>query len=86
MRSPFFTDHKTICDVLARDTRAKCEKGRNSNQWNQLRQLCRTRQISLNWVRGHAGNVGNTLADRAARSAAKSISTTIGSCELSPFS
>ncbi|MFC6523041.1 RNase H family protein [Undibacterium arcticum] len=59
--------------MLARDTRAKCEKGRNSNQWNQLRQLCRTRQISLNWVRGHAGNVGNTLADRAARSAAKAF-------------
>jgi ribonuclease HI len=66
-----FTDHKTICDVIAKPTRANCERGINRNMWNQLRQLCESREVRLEWVRAHCGNLGNTAADIAARAAAK---------------
>jgi ribonuclease HI len=75
-----FTDHKTICDVIARPERAKVEKGRNRNYWNQLRQLCQTREINLQWVRAHAGNMGNAAADRAARAAAKGLMSQMAVC------
>lgn len=75
-----YTDHKTICDVIARTVRAKCEKGRNRNIWNQLRQLCDSRDITLHWVRAHAGNQGNQAADRAARAAARSLVTKMATC------
>ena len=68
-----FTDHKTICDVLARSERAPCERGRNHNLWNQLRQFCDTRPISLCWVKSHAGVPGNEWADRSAKTAARSL-------------
>lgn len=75
-----FTDHKTICDVLAKSTRVDCEKGRNHNLWNQLRQLCSTRKITLNWVKAHAGNKANNAADRAARAAARSLLPKMAQC------
>lgn len=75
-----YTDHKTICDVIARPVRASCERGRNRNFWNQLRQLCATRPVTLHWVRGHNGNPGNEAADRLARQAARALSATIGNC------
>ena len=75
-----YTDHKTICDVIARNERSKCEKGRNRNIWNQLRQLCQSREITLHWVRAHAGNLANAAADRAARTAARNLVTKIAAC------
>lgn len=75
-----YTDHKTICDVLARPIRANCERGRNRNIWNQLRQLCATRPVKLHWVRGHDGNPGNEAADRLARFAARQFFATMGAC------
>jgi ribonuclease HI len=68
-----FTDHKTIPDVLAKPKRAPCEKGKNRNLWNQLRQLCITRKIELHWVRSHAGNMANETADQLARAAARDL-------------
>lgn len=66
-----YTDHKTICDVIARPNRASCESGINRNMWNQLRQLCQSRVVKLEWVRAHNGHVANAAADRAAKAAAK---------------
>lgn len=66
-----YTDHKTICDVLSKPERSKCEQGPNRNLWNQLRQLCASRHVSLQWVRAHCGNLANGIADELARSAAK---------------
>jgi len=77
-RVTIFTDHKTICDVLAKPVRAQCERGRNRNLWNQLRQLCRTRDVALCWVRAHAGVAGNEQADVAAKAAARSLVPAFG--------
>lgn len=68
-----FTDHKAICDAMSRPTRAKVEKNQNSQLWNQLRQLCTTRDITVRWVKAHSGDPGNCAADRLARAAAKSL-------------
>lgn len=68
-----FTDHKTICDVIGKRDRARCERGRNRNIWNQLRQLCHTRDVALHWVKAHAGLPGNVEADQFARAAARSL-------------
>jgi ribonuclease HI len=68
-----YTDHKTICDVLAKTERAQCERGRNRSIWNQLRQLCQSRDITLRWVKSHAGIPGNCAADHAAKFAARSL-------------
>jgi ribonuclease HI len=68
-----FTDHKAICDAMSRTTRAKVEKNQNSQLWNQLRQLCTTRDITIRWVKAHSGDLGNNAADRLARAAAKSL-------------
>lgn len=68
-----FTDHKTICDVISRPNRASCESGINRNMWNQLRQLCQSRVVSLQWVRSHCGHLANSAADRAAKAAAKNF-------------
>lgn len=68
-----FTDHKTICDVLAKPTRSRCESGINRNLWNQLRQLCQTRQVQLKWVKAHFDSMANIEADRLAYSKAISF-------------
>ena len=68
-----FTDHQSICDVIAKKERANCERGRNRKIWNQLRQLCNARHVTLRWVKGHAGIPGNVAADLAAKTAARSL-------------
>ena len=75
-----YTDHKTICDVIARPARSKVEKGRNRIYWNQLRQLCKSRDVELLWVKAHSGNLNNAIADRAARAAAKGMMLQMPAC------
>lgn len=69
-----YTDHKTICDVLSKPERARCEQGVNRNLWNQLRQICASRIVHLKWVKAHHDNMANCAADQLARNAAKQYS------------
>ena len=41
----------------------------SQQQWKQLDELCQQHKVDWNWVKGHAGNVGNERVDELARSA-----------------
>ena len=40
---------------------------KNSDLWIQLDDLQNNRNVKWNWVKGHAGNLGNERADELAR-------------------
>ena len=39
---------------------------KNPDLWQQLDAICQNRQIEWNWVKGHAGHIGNEMADQLA--------------------
>lgn len=45
----------------------------NLNLWSELREIASVRAIKLVWVKGHAGDEHNELADRLANEAAKQL-------------
>jgi ribonuclease HI len=42
---------------------------KNKELWKQLDELCQQHKVDWNWVKGHAGNIGNERVDELARSA-----------------
>ena len=76
-----FSDSKYIVDAVnkgwarrwqANDWRRnKRERALNSDLWQQLLAVLDTHTVSLQWVKGHAGNPGNERADALAVAASK---------------
>ena len=54
--------------------RNKREAAVNPDLWDRLLRALDKHEVGLKWVRGHAGNAGNTRADRLAVAAAKGTS------------
>ena len=54
--------------------RNKREAAVNPDLWDRLLRALDKHEVELKWVRGHAGNAGNTRADRLAVAAAKGTS------------
>ena len=46
---------------------------KNSDLWIQLDEIQNKREVKWNWVKGHAGNLGNARADELARMGIKEI-------------
>ena len=46
---------------------------KNSDLWIQLDEIQNKREVKWNWVKGHAGNLGNERADELARMGIKEI-------------
>ncbi|MDR1366267.1 MAG: ribonuclease HI [Holosporales bacterium] len=46
---------------------------KNKDLWEQLDALCQHKDITWNWVKGHAGSKGNEKADRLASQACASV-------------
>ena len=46
---------------------------KNSDLWIQLDEIQSKREVKWNWVKGHAGNLGNERADELARMGIKEI-------------
>jgi ribonuclease HI len=42
----------------------------NADLWQQLDRLCAEHEVTFEWVKGHAGNVGNERADTLSMQAA----------------
>jgi ribonuclease HI len=42
---------------------------KNRDLWEELDELCKSRDVSWSWTKGHAGTVGNERADALARQA-----------------
>ena len=57
--------------------RNKRERALNPDLWAQLLDLLDTHQVTLRWVKGHAGNPGNERADALAVAASKGDSLAI---------
>jgi ribonuclease HI len=50
--------------------RTSSEQAANADLWERLLRLCERHQVKIIWVRGHAGNPGNTRCDELALRAA----------------
>ena len=46
---------------------------KNSDLWIQLDEIQNKREVKWNWIKGHAGNLGNERADELARMGIKEI-------------
>jgi ribonuclease HI len=51
--------------------RSRKERAVNPDLWAQLLDLCALHDVSLQWVRGHAGNIENERCDQLATEAAR---------------
>lgn len=77
-----FSDSKYIVDAVNKGwakrwqangwKRNKKERALNPDLWARLLKLLETHDVSLQWVKGHAGNPGNERADALAVSASQS--------------
>ncbi len=76
-----FSDSRYVVDAVEKGwanrwkangwMRNKREPAVNPDLWDRLLALLGKHSVELKWVRGHAGNAGNTRADRLAVAAAK---------------
>ena len=76
-----YSDSKYVVDTIEKGwarkwkangwMRNKRDPAVNPDLWDRLLNLLGKHEVELKWVRGHAGNVGNTRADRLAVAAAK---------------
>ena len=76
-----FSDSRYIVDAVNKGwavrwqangwKRNKREKALNPDLWGELLKLLKTHKVSLQWVKGHAGNPGNERADALAVAASQ---------------
>ena len=50
---------------------------KNPDLWQSLDQICQGRDISWNWIKGHAGHPGNEMADQLANQGADKTALTL---------
>ncbi len=72
-----YTDSKYICDSVNKRWVFGWEKKnfagkKNEDLWRRFLKVYRQHSVKLVWVKGHAGNVWNELADKLATEAADS--------------
>ena len=72
-----YTDSKYICDAVNKRWVFGWEKKnftgkKNEDLWRRFLKVYRQHSVKLVWVKGHAGNVWNELADKLATEAADS--------------
>lgn len=70
-----YTDSKYICDAINKRWVFGWEKKnfagkKNQDLWRRFLKVYRQHSVKLVWVKGHAGNVWNELADKLATEAA----------------
>lgn len=70
-----FTDSKYLCDSVNRKWVFNWEKKqffgkKNQDLWIRFLRVYRQHSVELKWVKGHAGDVWNELADKLATKAA----------------
>ena len=76
-----YSDSRYIVDAVTKGSakrwrangwrRNKKEKALNPDLWARLLDLLDVHQVSMIWVKGHAGNPGNELADKLAVAASR---------------
>ncbi len=52
---------------------------KNKELWKRLEALCQQHEVDWNWVKGHAGDIGNERVDELARRAMEPYKKNIGS-------
>ena len=74
------SDSKYVVDAMTlgwaeewERTNWKKGKAKNPDLWEKLLSLCRTHQVSFEWVRGHVGHPYNERCDTLATSAADNL-------------
>ena len=77
-----FSDSRYIVDAVNKGwaerwqasgwKRNKRERALNPDLWEKLLKLLNTHEVSMKWVKGHAGNPGNERADELAVAASQS--------------
>lgn len=70
-----FTDSKYLCDAVNKKWVFNWEKKqfsgkKNQDLWMRFLRVYRQHSVTLTWVKGHAGDVWNELADKLATKAA----------------
>lgn len=85
------TDSRYVCDGIskwilgwkARNWKTKAgQPVKNIELWQRLDRLCQLHSVEWKWVKGHAGNVGNEIADRLACEARDMAVTTVARTEI----
>lgn len=57
-----YSDSTYLVNTMTRNWK----RNANHDLWERLDQLCKDRQVTWKWVRGHNGTPGNEMADRIA--------------------
>ena len=83
-RVNLYSDSKYVVDGIAKGWAQRWQKNNwirnkktgdkavNPDLWQQLLELIKQHDVTMNWVKGHAGNEENEVCDQLANSAARS--------------
>jgi ribonuclease HI len=83
-RVALYSDSKYVVDGISKGWAQRWQKNNwirnkktgdravNSDLWQQLLELVKQHDVTMNWVKGHAGNEENEICDQLANTAARS--------------